>query len=151
MTKGQKKSGFTLVELIVTIAITGIFLGMVTVFLGSSLNLFGGAKKESTLYADASKIVFTFDKFIDKVNKDGVDIIYSEGLLKTKDEKNSLSYSNLQIEAKIDGIIVSTDKVDKLSVEVVKRENEANIGLIIRDSNNKIIRTKVYYIIGGII
>jgi len=74
--KKKNNSGFTLTELVVVMAVSSIFLGMVMVILASSLNLFNKNEKQSNIFSDTVIIDNMANVFIDEINNNGYQLTF---------------------------------------------------------------------------
>ena len=158
MNKPSNK-GFTLIEMVVVMAVSGIFISMVMLILASSMNLFTKSKDEKNIFSDTVIIENMFTTFIDEVNNDGEKL-----LIDLKDDEENITYiksnngdyiitiyydeNKITMESPKDNPVDENDKqiinkeYSNIEIDVTKNENV----LIIELNDEKL----VYNIIGGV-
>lgn len=151
--KKKNNSGFTLTELVVVMAVSSIFLGMVMVILASSLNLFNKNEKQSNIFSDTVIIDNMANVFIDEINNNGYSLIfdssnekiyYGNSYLDVDDNSNTIylkidSEENKRDENKVySDITIDIKYIDDNSFSLVYMKEE------------KVIKTTVFNVLGGI-
>lgn len=151
--KKKNNSGFTLTELVVVMAVSSIFLGMVMVILASSLNLFNKNEKQSNIFSDTVIIDNMSNVFIDEINNNGYSLIfdssnekvyYDNNYLDVDDNSNTIylkidSEENKRDENKVySDITIDIKYIDDNSFSLVYMKEE------------KVIKTTVFNVLGGI-
>lgn len=152
--KLNKKQGFTLIEMIVVIAVTGIFFTISGLILSSSFNMFGKNRDQSGNFSDTVLTENVIHKFMTKVNNDGLSVTVSENEISSSD-------NNYKITINEDKIIymyldkngtLNTDEYEysMITIEIEKiNANSIQVNFIEKKSNDK-ARENIYYVIGGV-
>lgn len=159
MNKPNNK-GFTLIEMVVVMAVSGIFISMVMLILASSMNLFTKSKDEKNIFSDTVIIENMFTTFIDEVNNDGEKI-----LIDLKDDEENITYiksnngdyiitiyydeNKITMESPMDNPAYENDKqiVNKEYLNIEIDVNLKNVNVLIINLNDEKL---VYNIIGGV-
>lgn len=160
--KLKKNQGFTLIEMIVVIAVTGIFFTISGLILSSSMNMFGKNNDQSGNFSDTVLVESVIHKFIADVNSQGFSVTIdetNEAKTLTTKNKNDTTWYELQIEN--DKIVCShavNGKIEKdeyeyssITIEINKTNSKKNIQVyFIEKETNKKTRENIYLIIGGV-
>jgi type II secretory pathway pseudopilin PulG len=135
----RKKHGWTLLEMIVTIAVTSIFFTMVFSVISSLISNYKTTERLNKADSEMSLLMLVFQSTIDSYNVDGLQITL------VKDEGKNI----LQPE-KDDSIVFGVNYSDKI-IEVSYQSNTQTMDLkFISDiqidkfnNNNKLLRLKI--------
>lgn len=149
--KKVNNKGFTLTELIVVMAVSSIFLGMVIMILSSSFGLFNKNKDDANLFNDAVIIDNMFTTFTDEVNSNEINLIYNKEnkTLYDKDNKYKLEITNEKVNMIIPLRADSLKKEYKdinIDIELINK----NSFKVIYKEDEKVFKTTIFNIIGGI-
>lgn len=152
--KKKKNYGFTLTELVVVMAVSSIFLGMVMVILASSLNLFNKNEKQSNIFSDTTVIDNMFSVFIEDVNKNGEELFFD-----LENEKIYYLDGYIDIDDNINTVYLKIEKDDENKRDEKKEYSGISINIEVVDDFNfvviykndeKVIKNTVYKVLGGI-
>lgn len=150
MIKEKNKRGFTLMEIIVVIAISSIFFTVVALILQSSFNIFNNSKADYNDYNNEHLINTSTDTFINKVNLKGNSVVYKEAneivVIECDDEKIEISNSLFIYESA--GAQLSKIELTSITVKC-SIINSNSLKITISDSSVP-TSEKIYQIIGGI-
>lgn len=150
MIKEKNKRGFTLMEIIVVIAISSIFFTVVALILQSSFNIFNNSKADYNDYNNEHLINTSTDTFINKVNLKGNSVVYKEAneivVIECDDEKIEISNSLFIYESA--GAQLSKIELTSITVKC-SIINTNSLKITISDSSGP-TSEKIYQIIGGI-
>lgn len=137
----KKNKGFTLIEIIVVIAVCGIFFAISSLIISSSVNLFGTNYSESGNFSDTVLIESIIHKFVSDVNSEGVSLTINNNEI--SDEKNNYV---LKINEK--NVIYNEDEheYNNVSLEI---SNKDNLLIVVFKVDGEKIRRNIYYIVGG--
>lgn len=155
--KLKKNQGFTLIEMIVVIAVTGIFFTISGLILSSSMNMFGKNNDQSGNFSDTVLVESVINKFVTDVNSKGLKVEIGSNELTAKEEETIL----YQLEINSDKIIYShavDGNIEKdeyeyssIIIEINKTDSSKNIQVyFIEKETNKKTRENIYLIIGGV-
>lgn len=157
--KLRKKQGFTLMEMIVVIAVTGIFFTITSLILSSSINLFGKNQDQSGNFSDTITVERIVSDFFNTVNSEGLMVTYDDKA-KTFISKNDLDDKVLYKLEISDNLVKETKKLDEIEDVFDYEYKKIRIEIIIlSESDNvcfeyyvedELIRKNIYYVIGGI-
>lgn len=157
--KLRKKQGFTLMEMIVVIAVTGIFFTITGLILSSSINLFGKNQDQSGNFSDTITVERIVSDFFNTVNSEGLMVTYDDEA-KTFISKNDLDDKVLYKLEISDNLVKETKKLDEIEDVFDYEYKKIRIEIIIlSESDNvcfeyyvedELIRKNIYYVIGGI-
>lgn len=157
--KLRKKQGFTLMEMIVVIAVTGIFFTITSLILSSSINLFGKNQDQSGNFSDTITVERIVSDFFNSVNSEGLMVTYDEEA-KTFISKNDLDDKVLYKLEISDNLVKETKKLDEIEDVFDYEYKKIRIKIILlSESDNvcfeyyvedELIRKNIYYVIGGI-
>ena len=111
--KLRKKQGFTLMEMIVVIAVTGIFFTITSLILSSSINLFGKNQDQSGNFSDTITVERIVSDFFNSVNSEGLMVTYDDEA-KTFISKNDLDDKVLYKLEISDNLVKETKKLDEI-------------------------------------
>ena len=152
--KLRKKQGFTLMEMIVVIAVTGIFFTITSLILSSSINLFGKNQDQSGNFSDTITVERIVSDFFNTVNSEGLEVTYNE------ETKTFTSRDNLYVLEILDNLVVETKKIGetydvfdyeykKIRIKIILLSESDNVCFeyYVED---ELIRKNIYYVIGGI-
>lgn len=157
--KLRKKQGFTLMEMIVVIAVTGIFFTITSLILSSSINLFGKNQDQSGNFSDTITVERIVSDFFNSVNSEGLMVTYDDEA-KTFISKNDLDDKVLYKLEISDNLVKETKKLDEIEDVFDYEYKKIRIEIILlSESDNvcfeyyvedELIRKNIYYVIGGI-
>lgn len=157
--KLRKKQGFTLMEMIVVIAVTGIFFTITSLILSSSINLFGKNQDQSGNFSDTITVERIVSDFFNSVNSEGLMVTYDDEA-KTFISKNDLDDKVLYKLEISDNLVKETKKLDEIEDVFDYEYKKIRIKIILlSESDNvcfeyyvedELIRKNIYYVIGGI-
>ena len=157
--KLRKKQGFTLMEMIVVIAVTGIFFTITSLILSSSINLFGKNQDQSGNFSDTITVERIVSDFFNTVNSEGLMVTYDDEA-KTFISKNDLDDKVLYKLEISDNLVKETKKMDEIEDVFDYEYKKIRIKIILlSESDNvcfeyyvedELIRKNIYYVIGGI-
>ena len=157
--KLKKKQGFTLMEMIVVIAVTGIFFTITSLILSSSINLFGKNQDQSGNFSDTITVERIVSDFFNSVNSEGLMVTYDDEA-KTFISKNDLDDKVLYKLEISDNLVKETKKLDEIEDVFDYEYKKIRIKIILlSESDNvcfeyyvedELIRKNIYYVIGGI-
>lgn len=157
--KLRKKQGFTLMEMIVVIAVTGIFFTITGLILSSSINLFGKNQDQSGNFSDTITVERIVSDFFNTVNSEGLMVTYDDET-KTFISKNDLDDKVLYKLEISDNLVKETKKLDEIEdVFDYEYKKIRIIIILLSESDNvcfeyyvedELIRKNIYYVIGGI-
>lgn len=157
--KLRKKQGFTLMEMIVVIAVTGIFFTITSLILSSSINLFGKNQDQSGNFSDTITVERIVSDFFNSVNSKGLMVTYDDEA-KTFISKNDLDDKVLYKLEISDNLVKETKKLDEIEDVFDYEYKKIRIEIILlSESDNvcfeyyvedELIRKNIYYVIGGI-
>lgn len=157
--KLRKKQGFTLMEMIVVIAVTGIFFTITSLILSSSINLFGKNQDQSGNFSDTITVERIVSDFFNSVNSEGLMVTYNDEA-KTFISKNDLDDKVLYKLEISDNLVKETKKLDEIEDVFDYEYKKIRIEIILlSESDNvcfeyyvedELIRKNIYYVIGGI-
>lgn len=157
--KLRKKQGFTLMEMIVVIAVTGIFFTITGLILSSSINLFGKNQDQSGNFSDTITVERIVSDFFNTVNSEGLMVTYDDET-KTFISKNDLDDKVLYKLEILDNLVKETKKLDEIEDVFDYEYKKIRIKIILlSESDNvcfeyyvedELIRKNIYYVIGGI-
>ena len=157
--KLRKKQGFTLMEMIVVIAVTGIFFTITSLILSSSINLFGKNQDQSGNFSDTITVERIVSDFFNTVNSEGLMVTYDDEA-KTFISKNDLDDKVLYKLEISDNLVKETKKLDEIEDVFDYEYKKIRIKIILlSESDNvcfeyyvedELIRKNIYYVIGGI-
>lgn len=152
--KLRKKQGFTLMEIVVVIAVTSIFFVMTSLILTSSINLFGKNQDQSGNFSDTILVENIVTDFFTNVNSEGLNVTYNETIKKLS------SKDDLYVLEILENLVKETEKTDetyevkdyeykKIRIEIMVLKGSNNICFEYYVEND-LIRRNIYYVIGGI-
>ena len=157
--KLRKKQGFTLMEMIVVIAVTGLFFTITSVILSSFITLFGKNQDQSGNFSDSITVERIVSDFFNTVNSEGLMVTYDDEA-KTFISKNDLDDKVLYKLEISDNLVKETKKLDEIEDVFDYEYKKIRIKIILlNDSDNvcfeyyvedELIRKNIYYVIGGI-
>lgn len=157
--KLRKKQGFTLMEMIVVIAVTGIFFTITSLILSSSINLFGKNQDQSGNFSDTITVERIVSDFFNSVNSEGLMVTYDDEA-KTFISKNDLDDKVLYKLEISDNLVKETKKLDEIEDVFDYEYKKIRIEIILLSESDSVcfeyyvedelIRKNIYYVIGGI-
>lgn len=157
--KLRKKQGFTLMEMIVVIAVTGIFFTITGLILSSSINLFGKNQDQSGNFSDTITVERIVTDFFNTVNSEGLMVTYDDET-KTFISKNDLDDKVLYKLEILDNLVKETKKLDEIEDVFDYEYKKIRIIIILLSGSDNVcfeyyvedelIRKNIYYVIGGI-
>ena len=141
-------------EMIVVIAVTGIFFTITGLILSSSINLFGKNQDQSGNFSDIITVERIISDFFDSVNSEGLSVA-CDGQTKTFISENDLYVLEI-----FDNLVKETKKMNetynifdyeykKIRIEIIILSESDNVCFeyYVED---ELIRKNIYYVIGGI-
>lgn len=146
MSKKEKlkilRRGFTLVELVVTMALTAIITGMTSAFLYFYINVNNSIDSYRKTYQNANSMAYILSTFVDQKNDGGLKVSSDSSLLTYSDSTNSYSlyYDTETDELRYgeDSLYTSSDKTLNISITYLSEyENKQLVKFIIDYDNNK--------------
>lgn len=152
--KLNKKQGFTLIEMIVVIAVTGIFFTISGLILSSSFNMFGKNRDQSGNFSDTVLTENVIHKFMTKINNDGLSVSVNENVISSSGGKYKISIEEDKIvyEYTDEYGVTNIDEYEysMITIEIEKiNKNSIQVNFIEKKSNDK-ARENIYYVIGGV-
>ena len=146
-------------EMIVVIAVTGIFFTISSLILSSSINLFGKNQDQSGNFSDTITVERIVSDFFNSVNSEGLMVTYDDEA-KTFISKNDLDDKVLYKLEISDNLVKETKRLDEIEDVFDYEYKKIRIKIILlSDSDNvcfeyyvedELIRKNIYYVIGGI-
>ena len=146
-------------EMIVVIAVTGIFFTITSLILSSSINLFGKNQDQSGNFSDTITVERIVSDFFNSVNSEGLMVTYDDEA-KTFISKNDLDDKVLYKLEISDNLVKETKKLDEIEDVFDYEYKKIRIKIILlSESDNvcfeyyvedELIRKNIYYVIGGI-
>ena len=146
-------------EMIVVIAVTGIFFTITSLILSSSINLFGKNQDQSGNFSDTITVERIVSDFFNSVNSEGLMVTYDDEA-KTFISKNDLDDKVLYKLEISDNLVKETKKLDEIEDVFDYEYKKIRIEIILlSESDNvcfeyyvedELIRKNIYYVIGGI-
>ena len=146
-------------EMIVVIAVTGIFFTITSLILSSSINLFGKNQDQSGNFSDTITVERIVSDFFNSVNSKGLMVTYDDEA-KTFISKNDLDDKVLYKLEISDNLVKETKKLDEIEDVFDYEYKKIRIEIILlSESDNvcfeyyvedELIRKNIYYVIGGI-
>lgn len=151
--KCKQNKGFTLTEMLVVIAVSGIFLSLIMVILSNSFKIFNNNADDSYLYSDVVVVDDMVSVFIDEVNKNGLHLKYDGNLSKlyTEDEKNifEIDETNRLIIMGIDSREQVLKKQTDSLVLNINILNDNTVKFIYINGDEEVKQT-IVYVLGGV-
>ena len=146
-------------EMIVVIAVAGIFFTITSLILSSSINLFGKNQDQSGNFSDTITVERIVSDFFNSVNSEGLMVTYDDEA-KTFISKNDLDDKVLYKLEISDNLVKETKKLDEIEDVFDYEYKKIRIKIILlSESDNvcfeyyvedELIRKNIYYVIGGI-
>lgn len=152
--KLNKKQGFTLIEMIVVIAVTGIFFTISGLILSSSFNMFGKNRDQSGNFSDTVLTENVIHKFMTKINNDRLGVSVIGNVISSNGGKYKISIEEEKIvyEYTDEYGVTNTDEYEYSMITIVIKKinnNSIQVNFIEKKSNDK-ARENIYYVIGGV-
>lgn len=138
----KKNKGFTLIEIIVVIAVCGIFFAISSLIISSSVNLFGTNYSESGNFSDTVLIESIIHKFVSDVNSEGLSLKLENGKIYDVDNNYVLEITNKKV-------IYNDDEHEYNNVELDISQKNNNLLIVVFKVDGEKIRRNIYYIVGG--
>lgn len=156
MKEGKNQCGFTLIEVIVAIVISGIALTLVSYFFVTFMRTSKEVKAQQQRTYEQNLVVNYFDRFANRVNLNGtnIQINYEQGLVYARDwEEESTLYETIQIDNvnKIftyDDITLNCSSIVNIRLAKIENSSKCFSVWITFDDDSKYQFS--IYIIGGI-
>lgn len=150
----KKNAGFTLTEIVVVIAVSGIFFSFVALILANSFNIFGSSKDDYNLFSDIQIIEKYTDLFFNKLNVQGKKLIVSSSqvILADGDNQNQLIlYDESIIYRKKQSDSTYQETIHQFKNIQLTIDNPSSKVIVIKmNQNEEIIKENAYHILGGI-
>ena len=136
------KLGFTLVELVVTLALIAIVTGMTSTFLYMFIKINNNIDTYRKTYQNANSIAYILSTFVDQKNDGGLSVGSENNLLNFTDDENSytLYYNSETVELIYNdkSLYASEDNSLEISITYLEKyENKQLIKFEISYDNNK--------------
>lgn len=136
------KLGFTLVELVVTLALIAIVTGMTSTFLYMFIKINNNIDTYRKTYQNANSISYILSTFVDQKNDGGLSVGSENNLLNYTDEENTYTlYYNSETDELIyndKSLYASEDKSLEISITYLEKfEDKQLIKFEISYDNNK--------------
>jgi len=146
-------------EMIVVIAVTGIFFTITSLILSSSINLFGKNQDQSGNFSDTITVERIVSDFFNSVNSEGLMVTYDDEA-RTFISKNDLDDKVLYKLEISDNLVKETKKLDEIEDVFDYEYKKIRIEIILLSESDSVcfeyyvedelIRKNIYYVIGGI-
>lgn len=136
------KLGFTLVELVVTLALIAIVTGMTSTFLYMFIKINNNIDTYRKTYQNANSIAYILSTFVDQKNDGGLSVESENNLLNYTDEENTYTlYYNSETDELIyndKSLYASEDNSLEISITYLEKyEDKQLIKFEISYDNNK--------------